>query len=224
MIPKTSSLALAVAVFTFVQSSQAQTNLLPVTFNAVCTSSSSNGIVQERVSNINLIDDCAAEHGLTNLDHLRLVFNPTNFSVQVVDTNGVALCTSLSFTGGLTFTNMNTNSVSTTVSNSTQIVFQRDVTVDTNSSTSGVISGSASWNNSDLSSFRLTATLLYTEPAGGTNKAEICRALLSVRAAEQEENEGDEDHGGGRPGSPGNQGNNGNHFGWQNPKNPHSRR
>ena len=215
MIQKAVSLSLAFAALTFVRNSQAQTNLLPVTINAVCTSTNANGLLQERVSNINLIDDCAVEHDLTNLDNLSLVFNVTNFSVQVVDTNGVVLCTSLAFTGGLTFTN--TNSLSQSGSNATQIVFQRDVSVGTNQSPSGVISGSAAWNGTNLDSFRLTANLLYTELAAGTNSAEICRGVLRVSGEEMEENEG---HG---PGV-GNRGNNGNHFGWQNPKNPHSRR
>ena len=211
MIQKAVLLSLALALFPFTQEGQAQTNLLPVKFNAVCTSTNSTGLVRERVTGMNLIDDCAVESGLSNLDGLTLVFNVTNFSVQVVDTNGVALCTSLAFTGGLIFTN--TNSVTESGSNTTQIVFQQDVVVGTNQAASGVISGSAKWNDSDLSSFRLNATLLYTEPATGTNSAEICNAVLQV--AGERESEGDEGHG------PGHQ-NQGNHFGWQNPHNPHS--
>src|SRR5690242_7579743 len=141
MIHKAVSVSLAGAVqssalLAFVQNGQAQTNLLPVTFNAVCTSTNSTGLVRDRINKINLIDDCAVEHNLTNLDHLALVFNVTNFSVQVVDTNGVALCTSLALSGGLTFTNTNINA-----SNTTQVVFQKDVVVGTNQTASGVASG-----------------------------------------------------------------------------------
>ena len=215
MIHKAVTLSLAVAVFALVQNGRAQTNLLPVKFDAVCTSTNSGtnstGLVQEHVSNINLIDDCAVEHNLTNLSHLSLVFNVTNFSLQVVDTNGVPICTSLAFTGGLTFTN--TNSVTMSGSNTTKIVFQKNVLVETNQTASGVISGSATWNDSNLASFRLMATLLYTEPATGTNSAEICRGVLRVgEELEEEEEEGEGSHE-----------NNGHHFGWQNPHNPHSR-
>ncbi len=164
------------------------------------------------VRNANLIEDCAAEHNLTNLDLLSLVFNRTNFSIEVVDTNGMAVCTPFAFSGGLSFIG----------TNNTHSVFQADVYVGTNKTASGVISGSASWNNTNLASFRLHADLLYIEPAAGTNAPAICRAALSVGADmnhEGEDNEGNE-HGRGH----GNQGNNGNHFGWQNPQNPHSHR
>ena len=214
MIKRVVPSLLAFALLAFAQKSQAQTNLLPVTFNAICTSTNTNGLVKEVVRGINLIDDCAVEHGLTNLDNLRLVFNPTNFSVQVVGTNGTNLCTSLTFPGGTTFTNTSTN-ITQTASNTTQIVFQRDVLVETNLTSAGVISGTASWSGTNMSSFKLNALLLYTEPATGTNSAEICRAILNVGGDQ------DGEDGGGNPG-PGNQGDNGKHLGWQNPHNPHS--
>jgi hypothetical protein len=209
---------LALALCAFAENSRAQTNLLPVTFNAICTSSNSTGLLPERVTNINLIDDCAFEHGLSNLDNLKLVFNTTNFSVQVLDTNGAPLCTSLAFSGGLTFTNTTTN-ITQTASNKTQIVFQRNVFVETNLTASGVISGNASWNGTNMSSFKLNGTLLYTEPANGTNAPEICHA--SLRVGENQSGDEDDDDDGGHPGT-GNQGGNGNHLGWQNPHNPHS--
>ncbi len=161
------------------------------------------------VRNANLIDDCAVEHNITNLHTLRVVYNRTNDSIEVVGTNGVALCTSFAFSDGLTF--MHTNG--------TQIAFQRNVTVGTNKTASGVISGTAAWKDSDLTTFRLQADLLYIEPAAGTNAPAICRAVLRVgKGNEGEGDEGNEGHGHGH----GNEGNNGNHFGWQNPQNPHS--
>lgn len=205
---------LAFAISVLAQNGHAQTNL-PVTYNAICTSTNSTGLLKEVVRGINLIDDCAVENGLTNLDNLRLVFNPTNFSVQVVDTNGSNLCTSLSFPGGLTFTNTTTNIMHTASNAITQIVFQRDVLVETNPASSGVISGTASWNGTNASSFKLNALLLYSEPATGTNSAEICRATLSVGEGHQDGDDDDSEMGG--------HGDNGNHTGWQNPHNPHSR-
>ena len=216
MIQRAIPSLLAFALFASAYNSQAQTNLLPVTFNATCTSSNSTGLLQETVTNLNLIDDCAFEHNLTNLDNLRLVFNTTNFSLQVIDTNDVALCTSLAFSGGLTFTNTLTNITQTASNNATRIVFQRDVFVETNQTASGVISGTATWKNSDLASFRLNAILLYTEPATGTNAPEICRAFLRVGENPGGDNDGDRNPGTGNPGG------NGNHLGWQNPHNPHS--
>src|ERR1041385_5218430 len=118
MIKKALPSLLAFAVLAFARNGQAQTNLLPVTFNAICTSSNSTGLLQERLTNTNLIDNCAFEHTLTNLDNLKLVFNPTNFSVQVVGTNNAVLCTSLTFSDGLTFTNTSTN-ITQTASNTT---------------------------------------------------------------------------------------------------------
>ena len=56
---------LALGLFAFARNSQAQTNLLPVTFNAICTSSNATGLLREKVTNLNLIDDCAVENGLT---------------------------------------------------------------------------------------------------------------------------------------------------------------
>ena len=206
---------MAFAISVFAQNAHAQTNL-PVTYNAICTSTNSTGLLKEVVRGINLIDDCAVENGLTNLNDLRLVFNPTNFTVRVINTNGSNVCTSLSFPGGLTFTNTTTNVLHTATNSITQIVFQRDVLVETNLTSSGVISGTASWKGTNASSFQLNALLLYTEPATGTNSAEICRATLTVGGG-QEGDQGEDDDSG-----KGNQGNNGNHTGWQNPNNPHS--
>jgi len=100
-------------------------------------------------------------------------------------------------------------------SNATQIVFQRDVLFETNLTASGVISGFASWKGTNMSSFKLNSTLLFTEPAAGTNSPEICRAILTVGGGHEGDNDGDEHHG------PGNQGDNGKHLGPQNPHNPH---
>lgn len=203
---------MAFALLAFAKNSQAQTNLPPVTFNAICTSSNSTGLSREIVTGTNLIDNCAVENGLSNLDGLTLVFNPTNFSVQVLGTNGTPLCTSLAFPGGLTFTNISTN-ITEDASNATQIVFQRDVLVETNLTSSGVISGIASWKGTNISDFRLNAILLYSEPVPGTNTPEICRAVLRV-------GEGPKGDG---IGGLGNHGDNGKHLGWQNPHNPHRR-
>jgi hypothetical protein len=215
MIKKVVPSLLAFAVLAIAQKTQAQTNLVPVTFNAICTSSNSTGLLQERMTDKNLIDDCAFEHNLTNLDDLKLVFNPTNFTVQVVDTNDVAVCTSLAFTGGLTFTNINTNITQTASNTTTRITFQSDVLVETNLTASGVVSGTASWKGTNMSSFKLSAILLYTEPVSGTNAPEICVATL--HAGEGPGGIGDVNH----PGK-GNQGDHGKHPGWQNPHNPHS--
>src|SRR3569833_121100 len=221
MIRKIVPALLAVALLAFAQESRAQTNLLPVTFNAICTSTNTKGLVKEIVRGINLIDDCAVEHGVTNLNDLRLVFNPTNFSVQVINTNGSNLCTSLSFPVGTTVTNTTTNST-LTGSNQTEIVFQRDVLVETNLTSTGLISGTASWNGTNMSDFKLTALLLYSEPATGTNSAEVCRAVLNVGGNHQGENDGDHGNGGNGNHGPGNHRDNGQHLGWQNANNPHS--
>jgi hypothetical protein len=200
--------------------SQTNTNLFPISFRAVCTSTNAEGIFREQVLNTNLVTDCAADHNITNLDSLSLVYNRTNDSIQVVDSNGVAICTSFAFTGGLAFTN----------TNNTQIVFQRNVTVGTNLTASGVISGVATWNNTNLAnSFGLRAELFYIEPALGTNAPAICRAVLRVGAAVNKE---PERHDNGKhlgwqvPQNPHNPQNprhdNGNHNGWQNPQNPNT--
>lgn len=215
MIRKIVTSLAAVGLFALAQKAPAQTNLFPATFNAVCTSSNSSGLLKEIVTGTNLIDNCAVENNLTNLNNLKLVFNPTNFSLQVIDTNGAPLCTSLTFPGGLTFTNTPTNIIHT-ASNTTEIVFQRDVLVETNVTPSGVISGSATWNGTNMSAFRLNALLLYTEPVPGTNTPEICRASLRVGVPHEGGDDGDNDSG------DGNRGTNTNHLGWQNPHNPHS--
>lgn len=208
MIKRAVPSLVAFALLAFAANSQAQTNLPTVTFDAICTSTNSAGFLPVRATDTNLIDNCAFENGLSNLDGLTLVFNPTNFSVQVNGTNGAALCTSLAFPGGLTLTN-----VSQAASNTTQIVFQRDVLVETNLTSSGVISGTASWNGTNMSAFKLDAILFYTEPVPGTNTPEICRAILRV-------GEGREGGGFGHE-HPENQGDSGKHLGWQNPHNPH---
>jgi hypothetical protein len=222
MIKKVVPALLAFALLSFAQKSQAQTNLFPATFNEICTSTNTNGLVKEIVRGINLIDDCAAEAGISNLDGLTLVFNPTNFSVQVINTNGSNICTSLAFQGGTTFTNISTNITHSASNTTTQVVFQRDVLVETNLTSSGLISGIASWKGTNMSSFNLNALLLYTEPATGTNSTEICRAVLKVGGGQVVGGGqgGDQDGDEGNKGNHGNQGDNGKHLGSQNPHHP----
>src|SRR6185295_1447620 len=78
-------------------------DLVRVSVKSVCSSTNqSGGFTNEFLGNQHLIEECAAEMGVTNFTGLSLVYNRTNPSLQVVSgTNRTFLCTALSFEGGV---------------------------------------------------------------------------------------------------------------------------
>lgn len=198
--------AAALASLATAQTSVAQTNtnLFRASVRVTCVSTNANGnLVYERENTSDFIEDCASDVGVTNLTGLTLVFNRSNSTLQVVSgTNQTLICTALSFTDGLSLTN----------TNNTVIELQKLVLVETNTVTSGVLTATErlSYGTSNqLTSFSLIGRLSYTELASGTNPPAICRGILIVGSALDEDEDDNEDNG--NHGNNGNNGNNGHH-------------
>jgi hypothetical protein len=186
-----------------------QTNVFPALFHAVCISTNTNGIVTVNFGNSNLIHQCLRDLNLTNLNTtnlstLRLVYNRTNDSLQVIgatnqfSTNQSVICTLLSFDNGVSFTN----------TNNTVAQFFSFVFVGTNQVSSGCLVGKQTLtfgSSNQLTGFRLVADLAYTVAASGTNPAALYRGVL-VAGSGRLNGKGDEfdeeDEDGGRRGPP----------------------
>ena len=151
------------------------TNLVPASVQLTCvTTNSSGNLVYERVGTWSFIKECASEMGLTNLAGLSLVYNRSNSSLDVVSgTNHTVLCTPLSFSGGLAFSN----------TNGTVVELQTYVFVETNTTASGVLTATEHISPGTTNRppfFSLIGQLNYTEPANGTNPPAICHGTLLV--------------------------------------------
>jgi len=200
-------------------------NLFPAIFRAVCVSTNARGLAYEKVTNSDLIQECAAEHSLTNSRNLRLVYNRAEDALQVVgstnqfNTNQTILCTVLSFEGGTSLTNTN-NSVAA------RLAF---VFVGTNLVSSGTFVGTEHLtygSTNQLTRFRLSGNLAYSVAASGTNGAQICRGVLLAGTAAganggQDDEDDDDDHGNGNHGNNQNNGNHGNNQNNGNQGNDH---
>lgn len=208
--------ATAMASLTAIQTSVAQTNtnLLRAILQVTCVSTNANGnLVYERNNSSAFIQDCASEHGITNLTGLSLVYNRSNNSLEVINgTNQTVVCTPLSFTNGLSITN----------TNHTVVEFQSYVFVETNTVASGTLTGTQRFTfgtSNQLTSFSLIGRLSYTEPASGTNPPAICRGALIIGSVFPGNEDEDEDNG--NNGHHG-EGNNGNGLGNGGPNGNHS--
>jgi hypothetical protein len=91
----------------------------------------------------------------------------------VSGTNHTVLCTPLSFSGGLAFSN----------TNGTVVELQPYVFVETNTTASGVLTATEHISPGTTNRppfFSLIGQLNYTEPANGTNPPAICHGSLFV--------------------------------------------
>jgi hypothetical protein len=182
---------------------QTNTNLFRADIHVTCVFTNASGnLVYERNNTSDFIQDCASDHGITNLTGLSLVFNRSNSTLQVVSgTNQTLVCTPLSFTNGLSLTN----------TNHTVIELQKFVLVESNTVVSGVLTATEHLTygtSNQLTSFTLIGRLSYTEPASGTNPPAICRGILLV--GHEDEDDDDDNGNNGNNGHHGN-GNNGHH-------------
>src|SRR5262249_19835180 len=94
------------------QPSSAQDHFKAV-LSATCISTNqAGGLVYRSFSNRNLIRDCAAENGITNLTGLKLVYSITNNALEVVTgTNETVVCTPLAFQDIVSLPNTNKTKV-----------------------------------------------------------------------------------------------------------------
>ncbi|MBW8865000.1 MAG: hypothetical protein JF609_08785 [Verrucomicrobia bacterium] len=91
-----------------VQSGSAQDSFKVVVDAISISTNHAGALVYHEFDNHDIIRNCAAEQGITNLTGLSLVYNRTADAVQVVTkTNGTVICTPLSFSDGVTLSNTN---------------------------------------------------------------------------------------------------------------------
>jgi hypothetical protein len=151
------------------------TNLVPASVQLTCvTTNSSGNLVYEREGTWSFIKQCASEAGVTNLAGLSLVYNRSNSSLEVVSgTNHTVLCTPLSFSGGIAFSN----------TNGTVVELQSFVFVESNTVASGLLTATehiSPGTTNRPAFFSLFGSLNFTEPANGTNPPAICHGTLTA--------------------------------------------
>ncbi len=141
--------------------------------SAVRISTNQNGVlVYHRISNGDIIRNCAREEGITNFTGLSLVYNRTADALQVIrGTNQPAICTPLRFGEGTWLLNSNH-----TVTERLTFVF-----VEPNTVAGGTLAATERFRygpTNQLTSFSLFGELQYTTPAHGTNPPAIYRGRL----------------------------------------------
>jgi len=95
-----------------VQSGSAQDSFKVVVDAISISTNHAGALVYHEFDNHDIIHNCAAEQGITNLTGLSLVYNRTADAVQVVaKTNGTVICTPLSFSDGVTLSNTNATKI-----------------------------------------------------------------------------------------------------------------
>ncbi len=159
----------------------AGTNLYSVLISGQCVQTNSNGQLSETCyGSRQIISRCAAEHGVTNLADLRLVYDQDQDSIRVVTvTNAVALCEVISFEGGESLSN----------SNGTSTVRLAFVFLPGDNTARGTITGRETirtakarrgWHKSG--GFNFSGQFQFGSPATATEGAKICSGFLSTGA------------------------------------------
>ena len=155
-----------------VQTSYAQ-ELFRVVVSTVSTYTNDAGKLKHRhYGNREIIRDCAAEHGITNLTGLSLVYDRTADAVQVVGgTNHTVLCAPLTFSGGVSLSNTNATKTE-------RLAF---VFLDPNQVANGTMSAterSYYGPTNELVWFSLKGRLQYASAGDGTNAATIYNGII----------------------------------------------
>ncbi len=166
--------AAIVAQLAAVSTTNAQDVSAFVTGVAISTNSDGN-LTYRPFGNETLIKDCATEMGVTNLTGLHLVYDVSSNTLDVVSgTNDTLVCTSLSFSGGVSLSN----------TNGTRSESQFWAYWGTDSLPSGTLTatellltyGALATNTS----FYLSGQLQFALPGSGTNPPTIYQASLTA--------------------------------------------
>lgn len=155
-----------------VQSGSAQ-NTFPAYVSAVAISTNQAGnLTYHRLGNYDLIRQCAAQQGLTNLMGLRLVYDLSSDALEVVSgTNDTAVCTPLTFSNGLFLSNTNA-----TWSQRLAWVYWENSTM-----ANGTVVATEHYEygvSNQLSGFSLNGQLQFAVPGSGTNAPTIYRGSV----------------------------------------------
>jgi hypothetical protein len=152
-------------------------DLYHVNLNAINISTNQDGrLVCKQFDNRDLIRETASEQGITNLEGLSLTYNPTNGGVEVVSgTNDTVIGTPLTFSGGVSLVNTNTNH--------TEGQLLEYVYWDTNTVASGTLVAGETYcygPTNQITDFNLHGQLQFAQPNGGTNGPSIYIGDINV--------------------------------------------
>lgn len=147
---------------------------------------SSGGLSYHRYGNREIIQDCATEAGLTNLEGLQLVYDPMADALEVVSgTNQVVVCTPMMFSGGVALSKTN-NTVEERIS---------FVSLETNSVVNGTLRATERFKfgpTNQVTHFDLRGSLQFAQPADGTNPPVIYSGTLSAGNFGRDEEPGEQ--------------------------------
>ncbi len=166
--------------------------LYPAFVNAVSISTNHAGLVYQGFDNRDIIMNCAAEKGITNLAGLTLVYNRTGDELEVVSgTNHTLVCTPLTFQGGVSLSN----------TNHTKVERLAYVLLENSANQTGTLTATERFvygPTNQILHFQLVGSLQVFQPAQGTNSAAIIRgSVVAGSLFGREDGEGDQDHQGG---------------------------
>jgi hypothetical protein len=150
---------------------------------------SSGGLSYSHYGNRQILRAAADAAGLTNLFGLRLVYNKTNDTLEVVmGTNDVVIATPMTFNGG----------VSLSKTNDTVVERLAWVFLGTNGMAAGTLRAtehSHFGTSNELTRFTLIGRLQFANPAQGTNGATIYSGTISAASPSHHHHGDDDDQG-----------------------------
>ena len=164
--------ATAVSQLLTVHSANAQ-NTFRACVSAVAISTNEAGdLTYHKFGNGDLIRQCAAEQGVTNLMGLHVVYDLTTDAIEVVSgTNNTVLCSPLTFSGGVFLSNSN----STCSQRLSWVYWESGTTA------SGTLAASEHYQygvSNQLTGFNLNGQLQFAVPGSGTNAPVIYRGRV----------------------------------------------
>ncbi len=169
----------------------------------VVETNNTGGLSYQHYGNRQIIAECAADAGMTNVMGLRLVYDRTTDALEVVKgTNDTVVCTPLMFHGGVSLSKTNGDS---TVTERLAFVF-----LDSSKEANGTLRATETLRThmagtNIITQFRLHGQLQFASPAAGTNAAKIYSGDINAgpAAGDRGHGEGDEDQGDQGQGDPG---------------------
>jgi hypothetical protein len=182
------TIAVAITQSLLTQTSQAQ-DAFRVLVNTVSISTNETGqLTRHQYGNREIIRDCAADHGITNLTGLSLVYDRSADAVQVVaGTNHTVICTPLTFSGGVSLSN----------SNATKTERLAFVFADSSQVANGTLAATEHLyygSSNQLVWHSLKGRLQYAVPGNETNVSTIYNGIIVTSAnSSRDDNDDDDD-------------------------------
>ena len=167
-----SAVAMVVAQLFIVHSGNAQTTFRAYVSAVAISTNDAGDLTYHQFGNGDLIRQCAADQGLTNLMGLHVVYDLTTDAIEVVSgTNNTVLCTPLTFSGGTFLSNTNG-----TCSQRLSWVYWEGA-----GTPNGTVAATEHYHygvSNQLTGFNLNGQLQFAVPGSGTNADVIYRGSV----------------------------------------------